>query len=267
VIDTVLVLGAGASRPYGFPLGQGLKDQIARGDHELPTLLGDCGFDGGEINRFVTRLAESDTYTIDQFLEFHPEFRDIGRHAIAGLLMKYEDEAALRPQQGHWYRLFFNEMLSGGGFTSRRFGVITFNYERSLQHYLHGQLRNLFSNEPTRAASEAGRLPLYHVHGQLGGMPWQSDCGMLLRDYRNSRSSTEVKRCAESIRVIGDTHPHDVWEDAEALLSGARIVISLGLGFHSESLDRLGVKRWGLDKLVVGTAYELTLSNEPGLSS
>jgi hypothetical protein len=66
-VPTVLVLGAGASAPYGFPSGaelrriiiSSLKPKLPRG--QLPTLLIASGFSIEEINDFRAELMNSNT--------------------------------------------------------------------------------------------------------------------------------------------------------------------------------------------------------------
>ncbi len=83
---TVLVLGAGASAPFGFPTGQGLKDQVC--DKTLQNsgttqLLISFGFDGDIIRSFRKALINSGRLSVDAFLEYRDNFLDIGKTAIA----------------------------------------------------------------------------------------------------------------------------------------------------------------------------------------
>lgn len=96
---TVLILGAGASKPYGFPLGVELTASILEGlgsdeRNGLSRMLRACGFDSEEIDRFRNRLSALGTKTVDRFLEHQPEFLKIGRTAIAATLVPCEDGPA-----------------------------------------------------------------------------------------------------------------------------------------------------------------------------
>jgi hypothetical protein len=95
---TVFVLGAGASAPYGFPLGTALSDAIA------VELLRDSDFRddllGANINvpilqQFARALRASGRYSIDEYLQGHPEYRDLGKLAIARILIPAERDDRL----------------------------------------------------------------------------------------------------------------------------------------------------------------------------
>ena len=76
-IPTVLVLGAGASKPYGFPLGGELKDLIIKQIREpnndssirLSELLSRQGISRGDQTEFAERLDQSAHTSVDAFLE------------------------------------------------------------------------------------------------------------------------------------------------------------------------------------------------------
>ena len=79
--STVLILGAGASTPYGFPTGEELITGILRGLNSNPqkSRLMDAGFESAEINKFRVDLKGSKTFTIDAFLEYRPDMAKIGK--------------------------------------------------------------------------------------------------------------------------------------------------------------------------------------------
>ena len=94
---TVLILGAGASRPYRLPIGSELVDQICS------EILDDPGGAGlitrlenryvasaGDAAQFADALRGSRTYSIDGFLETRHRFRELGKAAIADVLLRAE---------------------------------------------------------------------------------------------------------------------------------------------------------------------------------
>src|SRR4030043_2096500 len=94
--STVLVLGAGASRPYGFPLGDDLRQRITAFCFNTNTFqckqILEVGHSEQEIHDFHTSLVGSINETIDTFLEDRPSYRSIGAFAIAQVLMQLENE-------------------------------------------------------------------------------------------------------------------------------------------------------------------------------
>jgi hypothetical protein len=120
---TVLILGAGASQAYGFPLGRGLVDAIAAflpsndtgrmderamvlysllcQDQILAAAWNKCS--GKDFSyaliEFRRRLVESDPKSIDEFLsrDFGPAtsvFRQIGKLSIASVIARQESETS-----------------------------------------------------------------------------------------------------------------------------------------------------------------------------
>ncbi len=162
--ESVLVLGAGASVPYGFPTGNVLKNWIC----DLRNHRGsDLGFYGSEINADYQRrkrvfealkqlgipeaeienlgrmLAESKLPSIDR-LVFHcgKEIGDVARLLIAAFLLDSESEIALQnPRaEGDWFSPLWSSLTAGRKSISEvvtdKLAVFTFNYDRSLEWLL-----------------------------------------------------------------------------------------------------------------------------------
>jgi hypothetical protein len=102
--STVLVLGAGASSPYGFPLGATLVERIvfetSGNGHTLFRQLRDCGEEPGTILSLGKALHLSGQPSIDAFLERRPDLLRVGKLAIAAALMPYEDHDKLLTNTG-----------------------------------------------------------------------------------------------------------------------------------------------------------------------
>src|SRR5262245_18271949 len=106
--STVLVLGAGASRPYGFPLGQELKEGICgmignwlegtRQSPDLAELISKHGFTRDIQETFFRALSTSPRNSIDAFLEIRTEFRDLGKTWIAAIIAHTESASPLTGQ-------------------------------------------------------------------------------------------------------------------------------------------------------------------------
>lgn len=83
--NTVFVLGAGASYPYGFPTGEGLVNEIIALASEERTrdafLLNGCV--DRDVKRFAQDLSDSEFPSVDAFLEHRRDFLTIGKLAIS----------------------------------------------------------------------------------------------------------------------------------------------------------------------------------------
>lgn len=114
---TVLVLGAGASCPYGFPTAKQLKDHICEvfaSNTPAIRILGDIVAPAEKFLEFREAFWKSGTPSVDAFLKGRPEFLDVGKFAIAYCLIPFESEANLftpPADSGHWYE-YLSERLN-----------------------------------------------------------------------------------------------------------------------------------------------------------
>ena len=125
-----------------------------------------------DIEKFREALLFSGKNSIDSFLEHRKEFIPIGKTAIAQELIKYEDPTQLF-KVGDWYQYFYNLLnASFEHFGNNKISIITFNYDRSLDHYLFTALHNSYGKTEEECVSVMENIPIIHVHGQLGMLPW-----------------------------------------------------------------------------------------------
>ena len=94
---TVLVLGAGASIPYGYPSGAGLVKDIFTHitKNSWREMYNRCGLDSKEMDALKSELYLSQKPSIDAFLEHRPEFMKAGKIAIALSLLSKEEPGVL----------------------------------------------------------------------------------------------------------------------------------------------------------------------------
>src|SRR5260370_8060338 len=119
-VPTVLVLGAGASAPYGFPSAPELKTNICDAFQSDSTacryLSENVGIDANEFFSFREALRKSGQISVDAFLEHRTEWIPIGKLAIAYCLMPYEEEENLFPcdlrRGGDCYQYLFGKLTA-----------------------------------------------------------------------------------------------------------------------------------------------------------
>src|SRR5688500_3114184 len=123
-----LVLGAGASAPYGFPLGFPLMVNVINKlslsnpsfDRKYSDQSSYMGFDLQTQEMFINELRRAKQSSIDVFLqERGEEFLALGKAAIAAALIPYEDldnllamehEFSPEPNNQRWYAYLLNLM-------------------------------------------------------------------------------------------------------------------------------------------------------------
>ncbi len=241
---TVLILGAGASRPYGFPLGSDLRDKICdhAADLRYNALLKQFGFGNHHVKVFRHALQHSGFSSIDAFLDAEPAYTAIGKVAIALALLPLEQHSRLfppsAPRSGHWYQYLISLMAAGEpGWERNKLTILTFNYDRSLEHYFCTVLAQRLGADTGAAANAFKRIEVIHLHGQLGGYP---GLGAKPVPYGNSDITVkQIQRASESIRTVSEEQDLRPFAKAGKRLTAAKRIFFLGFGFASETMDRL----------------------------
>jgi len=255
---TVLVLGAGASADYGFPVGNVLKENIVGLDladpkdgsreHCLRTAICSRGHDVEEFKNFQAALRMSGQPSVDSFLERRQEFMSVGLLAIASCLAPCEQTDRLFPKQGRdpgWYQMLFSalgwsSLKAGlGGLALSNLTIVTFNYDRSLEHYLATALSHSY-NVPRHecAAKLLQAAPVHHVYGMLGGYPVNPRVG---REYTEQLlDPADIQQAAGGISIVHEGSWNDeAFSLARDALREAEVVCFLGFGYAEINLERL----------------------------
>ena len=263
---TVLVLGAGASVPYGFPSGRDLLLRISASllgpNNPLATNLMKCGYAFDELLSFRNELYRSMQPSVDAFLENRREFIEIGKGAIAAELIPFENEGRLcsREKDERWYEYLFKEICPGPSeFKNCHLKVITFNYDRSFEHFLFVALRSTFGFRDIEAANFMKCIPIIHVHGQLGLLPYLNEKG---RNFEPVVDPDSIRIAASQIKIAHETSPEDIeFMSAREMIQSAANVCFLGFGYHPANVQRLGFSegfiRQHSDQRLMGSAYAL----------
>lgn len=271
---TVLVLGAGASAPFGFPSGAELVKRMCADLRSGPTReeidkILEVNHFGGDLDCFLDTLARSGQLSIDAFLEHNREFLAMGKLAIAGVLLPLEDEDSLFTFDSfNWYKLLFSQLNAEfDEFARNALSVITFNYDRSLEHFLITALKN---SHPGKGYDDCIRqvqsMPIVHLHGSLGRLPeHERDVDKGARGYVPRTSNYDLRVAEKQIRIIHEEVEKDpAFATAKELLASAEVVALLGFGYDPLNLKRLDLRGLAIDRGMgaqkcdfYGTTYEL----------
>jgi hypothetical protein len=258
---TVLVLGAGASIPYGFPTGEKLLRDIVDIKHHGPTPLEnhlrECGFLPKDIQHFVNELNRSGRHSVDAFLEHRTEFERIGKAAMIAALIPKEDPATILDHSNieHWFKYLFKQMGSSLDEISKsKLSVITFNYDRSLEYFLLHALQSSFKLEMKNSFSLLGKFPVIHLHGQLGVF-LSNNSDPDYRGFETECTPDIIERCIPQIKIIHEVNVSDnpQFIQAHALLEDAERICFLGFGYDKTNVQRL----LGNSEKVHGLLYQM----------
>jgi hypothetical protein len=245
---TCLVLGAGASHPYWFPLGCELKrfitDESLRlhfgknvQPFETARFLMDAGFAEAEVRRFQKTLGGSPQDTIDRFLELRNDFVAIGKLTIAAVMAhiaRHCDFDNLRSGSGgeHLYRLLYKIVFPHPPRSNNSLRIVTFNYDLSLETYLAQGLVADTSLSEDQAWDAVMGLHIEHVHGC---MPKRISWPLKI---------DEIRLAATGIKVIYETNS----ESDERLgrirskVQHSDRIIFLGFGYDERNIRLLDIR-------------------------
>jgi len=247
---SVLVLGAGASRPYGLPLGAELRNSICRiaDGHDVlaKTIQRFANIDLDETVNFARQFKRSHVKSIDAFLAKRNEFTEIGKLVIATVLIEKENPDRLLDavDAEHWYSYIWNLMISDidniSQLQSNRIKFITFNYDRSLEYFLHLATKNTFGVGDKKAQQALKGIDILHVYGSLGEFHYLP--GENVRQYLNDLNDVSLQIAANGIEIIPEAR-----NDGKAFLVARRLCADaerigfLGFGFDPLNIERLGL--------------------------
>lgn len=290
----VFIIGAGASYPYNFPLGQGLYDSIRDNyykrvkkyfsitDTYIPGSLANLP---EEVEEFIEQLKLASGVSIDKYLNINSKFNEIGTRAITTEIYHSEvlSNIPLNKEypKGDWYTYLFRKLIESLdtvedllNIYKNKISFITFNYDRSLEHYLFENLYGLLKNANVtkeNVAQSFKKIEIIHVFGKIGYLPWE-------KGIYTSRKN--IFREEESILSygVGGYHPVDVGikqnrmielmyterkqtQDllrAHEIIKGADRVLFLGFGYDQQNLELLNIPKLLDGKRIYGTAFKAT---------
>jgi hypothetical protein len=253
---TVLILGAGASAPYKFPLGAQLVDLICHDILEnakesgLRSRLEEHYTEGpGQASLFAQSLRAVKPYSIDSFLQTNPQYRTVGKAAIADVLVRAEKQKYLDlvKIEDDWYRYLLHYLTSRSMNDymdqAAKLAVITFNFDRSFERVLHTTLKHRFHVTKEKALELTKLIEVHHVHGCLGEPSWLYPDHPEANPYgitKPDELTLAVKKAVAKIKIVDDEIPRDVIERLQIPLRAAQFVYFIGFGFDERNIARLG---------------------------
>jgi hypothetical protein len=258
--DTIFILGAGASRPYGYPTAGQLRDDIIqfhqavlketirimnRSDEVLQSLL-------LHTKDIIKKFDLSHTNSIDLFLSRNlgKINTDLGIKLLWIFIMWYERNSSLSSQiknrDEDWYFDFFNELTNDittfedlKNLPNEKINFVTFNYDRSLENYLFTSFMNSFSlsvEETTKLINN--HFKFYHVYGKVANLEWESNDNTL--EYKSKVLLPLADRAPQLINIIYSGRKIET--EIKELIKIKIKVVFLGFGFAKANIDFLDLR-------------------------
>ena len=279
VRKTVFVIGAGASKEAGLPVGAELKESIAtaldmrakrfihmNGDTIVEALRWAAAAEDppGDINpyrqaaRQICKAMPLDT-SIDNFINTHQgdaKIERCGKIAIVKTILAAEKDSLLYVDQtgpgmidyrqlaGTWFNTFFQlltQQSTVSDFKERlsSISLVIFNYDRCVELYLYDALQTYYSLSANDAASVIKNLEIYHPYGTVGGLPWEGPTEAV--DFGDTPSATQLLHLADRIKTFTEgTDPASSKVTAiQERVRTSMTLVFLGFSFLDINLDLL----------------------------
>jgi hypothetical protein len=263
--NTCLILGAGASVPYGYPVGEGLAKKIIELGEERHLSLAPAEKQIEILDRAENLAREFKVYkngdpsrTIDSYLSRFGECAEkseakekyeVGLMLITAVIRQRE---CARSDVIDWYETLWEHIeYSTKGRFPWPLRVITFNYDRSLEFAVsryHARHAGVLQTTARRWLRD--NVEIRHVYGDVGPLP---DCHPKRHDfapeYGISRGH-DFWKGRETIQIIGRKQD----PECKRWIEEAEYVIVLGFGYDEMNCERLGLKEIE-KKCIFSTAF------------
>lgn len=272
---TVFIVGAGASKEVGFPLGIELKSvisdklnlQVDYGERRITT--GDTyiynalrqKYKGAVEHYFNACLQIRDgvvlSDSIDDFIDAHQHDESIaicGKLAIARSILEAERSSKLffkanniddtidfKSVDNTWYSKFYR-LLSKQTKKSNldeifdNVSVVNFNYDRSLEHFLVYALAANYRINIQQAQELVKKLTIYRPYGSVGSYFGQSQ-PITPFGFSGLRSVDEV--VANLKTYTEQVEEGDELKSIQHAIYSAEVLVFLGMAFHPNNMKLL----------------------------
>ncbi len=129
---------------------------------------------------------------------------------------------------------------------------VTFNYDRSLEHYYFNCLKHSTGATDSELWKIMPDFPCVHAYGSLGGY------GHRGRHYSNKLDASEVQSAADQIKIFSEKTGEEAhFARIRSAVAEADNIWFLGFGFHEANLARLDIDHRKRQANVFGTAMGL----------
>jgi hypothetical protein len=277
--QTLLIVGAGASKEAGLPTGDELKKSIVAKltVHRQGTINLASSDDAMHMAYMLSRFSREkqrdywqaasmicrgmvDAKSIDAYIHAHKGNEDIevcGKLAIVQSILEAERRSAMKitsapgvsPESidqaslsNTWYEKFFrllHEDISVSELDKLfdNVSIISFNYDRCIEHFLYHKIQNYYGVDAAAAANLVP--PVIHPYGAVGPLPWRDAKRGVAFGYHAKGEellSIAMKRIVTFTESFEDSAMRD---RIETDVGKAETVIFLGFGFHRQNMDLL----------------------------
>lgn len=170
-----------------------------------------------------------------------------------------------------WYKPFFNLVTNGcdKNSLSKRFEkitIISFNYDRCIEHFIYFALQNYYDISPADAASLVKIIKIFHPYGCVGSLPWQNQIASIA--FGSEPGPSQLLTLSEQIKTFTEETDQNSKEvnNIKASIADTDILVFLGFAFHKLNLRILNpIKKHNKSHKIIqcyATSYRISDSDK-----
>lgn len=248
----------------------------ARGEDGRATDINPYIYAGRKIHS-----AMPNSISIDNFLDAHQGDKKIelcGKLGIVRSILSAEQNSSLYFSPSYadnsidygrlgatWF-VSFMKLLTEGVRASdvvdlfKNVSVVSFNYDRTIEHFLMDAIQKYYSVSDNDAAELIDGLDIYHPYGTVGDLPWQnpSDSAGYGADLHPERLLDAAKKILTFSERIEDEASIS---SIRQLVQEAEVIVFLGFAFHEQNMGLLRPNEAITAKRVFATASGISASD------
>ncbi|MBH8580938.1 hypothetical protein [Bisbaumannia pacifica] len=277
--STVLIVGAGASKEFGLPVGAELKEDISRlldirfggfdqesGDYLIVQALKRHAKENEirDINPHIhagrmIRSAMPQAISIDNFIDAHrgnERIELMGKLAIVRAILTAEGRSKISNKgkdheafnfahvQDAWLNPLFqliteNCVIDDLPNRLQNVTLIVFNYDRCIEHYLYWAFQTYYGVDNQSARDLTQSIEIFHPYGSVGPLPWAGSEQSI--GFGADPNADQLLKGAKQIRTFTEGTDEDTSqiEEIRQRFSTAQILLFLGFAYHRLNLRLL----------------------------
>ena len=271
------------------PAGREAQRSSAHADPILAKAVQEWGYERGSTKYEAVAHHMSGgirhASSIDRYLNLHRDNQaavDVAKLAISRAILAAEQNSSLSEdgldltsiwqannRNPHWLHELFLRLQDDAPLTEiekvfSNLTIITFNYDRVIEHYLFHALRALGNLDNGEAARAMSRLNIVHPYGKIGRLPWQPEDGSpdLPFGYRRALAPHMLIASAQRLRTFTETvDDDDVIAAIHAGILTAEQIVFLGFSFLPQNLDLMRSVSASGAETVMATSFRESASN------
>ncbi len=297
---TLFVVGAGASKEFGLPLGPALAATIAgktnikleggrnvvNGDRDIVSQLERRSRE--RFSNFLTAChiisnGVQMSSSIDDFLDLHASNSDIktaGKIAIVKSILEEERSSKLFFNKSNMYNklsvssfedtwlIKFVRMLGRGVAKERidtifdNVAFIVFNCDRCIEQCLYHALQQLYAVPANQAAELLSKLTIIHPYGAVGYLKTESTQAGVAFGGDHDRLSEDYSALSDRIK----TYTEQITDEQELApihqeMRKAERIIFLGFAFHDQNVALIKPSNSLARKEIIATAFGMSAND------